>query len=261
MILQGKYLLTNNEALSQVYLAVWTLSAPFKVTPYDDNVEYNCNSITFEMYGTDWYVSYNLASGKFPTNNSSSLCVLQYNLVFDETTPLYPQNYTSRIIDFGDTPIEINLTSEEENAFNMLFASLSAKSCMNSINFIQGINEMMDKMVDKTLSKFGSCRPVMATLLNNSSGATSVSADMTYYDLIFIRSKTKEGTTYEPVSYTIPMKLMFSAINNTGTFKIQIADNSAYAIYNASTSGITYASGNAGKLRQVYGLKFPTEVQ
>lgn len=171
----------------------------------------------------------------------------------------YPFGNAVRFIDFGDTPVTCNVSTAYEKFFNTVFISVD-NEFVSEPNLAQVTNKIMDKMVQEAFTKFESCKPTMsAALLNNTSGTTSLSATISDYDLLFIRANTYSN--YTPLCYTIPAKLMCDAVGSSGSFAVQVADNSKYSNFTAKPSGITYSAGNSGKLYQVYGLKIPTEVK
>jgi hypothetical protein len=205
----------------------------------------------FDSWGSDWQVSYYNTSGSYFPDGSSSVIAGYCN------PPVEVLDYHSqeaRLIDFGDEPQTVTMNADVEQMFNLLFIPLSDDEFVSEPNFVQVTNKIMDKMVSEAFSKFNSCKPTMTQLLNSSSGATSVTATLSDYDMVFIRANTYSG--YTPLCYAYPSKLMCSVVG-TGTFPIQVADNSKYSVFNSSSAKITYASGNSGKLFQVYGLKIP----
>jgi hypothetical protein len=249
MILKGKYFLNaaNNAIMN---LPNMDDGVDMRFTFTLNGTQYSGSTMRLTNYQTSWTVAYYCDTTISETGYASATIVTcapgmsgTYN---------YPE---ARIIDFGEDGSEVTFySSDVEQMFNLLFIPLPDDEFVSEPNFVQVTNKIMDKMVSEAFSKFNSCKPTMTQLLNSSSGATSVTATLSDYDMVFIRANTYSG--YTPLCYAYPSKLMCSVVG-TGTFPIQVADNSKYSVFNSSSAKITYASGNSGKLFQVYGLKIP----
>lgn len=251
MILKGKYWLASNEAMAQLEYSDFGISARYTVQPYDDGVIYNCTTIRISNYNSDWYVAYYASTGIFE-NGNYSIYVLNGNLTVEST---YPYGIGSRIVDFGETPQEVEITSSQEAMFNALFTPLSENEFVSESNLVQVTNKMMDLAVSEALNKFNNMKPTITTLLQNTSGTTSISTTLSNYDIVFLRANAynSSSTSYTPLCYAYPAKLLAGV----SSFPIQVADNSKYSVFTATPSNISYTSGGNGKLYQVYGLKIP----
>lgn len=263
MILKGKYWLASNEAMAQLEYSDFDVRANFTVRPFNDGVSYACTTIRISNYNSDWYVSYYASTGIFE-NGNYSIHVLDGNLTIETT---YPYGIGSRIVDFGETPQTVELTASQEEIFNALFTQLADDEFVSEPNLVQVTNKIMDKLLAEAIAKIEKCKPTLTTVLNNTSGATSLSASINNYDLLFLRATTYTGTSYTPLCYVIPAKMMFSSdfgVGSSGNFLVQVADNSKYTNFKATASGLTRSAGSSssypGKIYQVYGLKFPTGV-
>ena len=171
-----------------------------------------------------------------------------------------------RVFDFGDTAQDIT-NSASELLFNKVFIPLAEGEFVSEPNLAQVTNKIMDKLLAEAIAKIEKCKPTLTTVLNNTSGATSLSASINNYDLLFLRATTYTGSSYTPLCYVIPAKMMFSSdfgVGSSGNFLVQVADNSKYTNFKATASGLTRSAGSSssypGKIYQVYGLKFPTGV-
>lgn len=169
-------------------------------------------------------------------------------------------------IDFGDVGQEIDDEFYIDVLAYVLVKVVEAVEgeFLSESNFAYVTNKLLDEMYTESMTKIEKLRPTMTQLLNNSSGVSSVTVNdstkgkLSDYDIVFIVANSYSN--WSPLAYAFPAKMLCSAVG-TGTFPIQVAENDKYSVFNGSATGITYKSGNSGKLYQVYGLKIPTEVK
>ena len=261
MILQGKYWLASNEAMTQQSYTDFSVSAPFTVYPYNDGEQYNCSSIRIVSYISSWSVVYYASSSIFEDENPF-IYVLQRNTLKEVK---YQYGTYSRIIDFGEEPKTVALTEAQESIFNSLFTAMPSDEYTNEPILAQVTNKILNNIRTEALDKIEKCKPTLVS--------TSTHDSWDQYDIVFFRAKPH--SSYTPVCYAIPAKLMCEAVKPTGNFKIQVADNASYSVFICDyyygydvddpsghvPFGVYYSEGNNGQMQQVYGLKFPTEVK
>jgi hypothetical protein len=262
MILKGKYWLKiDNLEMYALPFFETEVAVDYSVTL--NGVTYNLPIMRFDSWDSDWQVSYYNTSGSYFPDGSSSVIAGYCN------PPVEIIDYHSqeaRLIDFGDEPQTVTMDTDTEQVFNLLFIPLSEDEFVSESNLVQVTNKIIDKIYQEAVAKIEKCKPTLTTVLNNTSGATSLSASINDYDLLFLRATTYTGSSYTPLCYVIPAKMMFSSfgVGSSGNFLVQVADNSKYTNFKATASGLTRSAGSSssypGKIYQVYGLKFPTEV-
>lgn len=205
-------------------------------------------SLRFENSSGSWYVTY--------YHQDPNLSPIYSVGGVSALAPFYSYHYTSRLIDFG--PEEITFTPQSdyaEQAFNLLYTPMPDDEYVDDCALAYASNSLLNAMLSDARSYANQYKPTLSTLLNNSSGTTSLSTSIKDYDILFVRANTY--STYTPLCYAIPTKAICAAVGTSGSFPIQIADNSKYSVYTGRPTGLTYASGNNGKLFQVYGLRIP----
>jgi hypothetical protein len=251
MILKGKYWLKidNPEMHTLPYFDAG-IDVNYSVTL--DGVMYNLPIIRFSSGSSNWQVSYYNASGSYFPNGVSSVIAGYCN------PPVGIIDYHSqeaRLIDFGDEPQTVTMDTDVETMFNLLFIPLPSDEFVNESNLVQVTNNMLDLIYNTAMSEYEITKPTITRILNNTSGQKNLTADLSKYDIIFIRANAYTG--WDPLCYAIPAKAILKDLTS---FVVKVADNSKYTFWVMSASGLTYQSAatasKPGQLFQVYGLSY-----